>query len=254
MSQISGRTDHFSLQVRYLNPDLVVDASLLARLTSWLDETETKRMQRLVNPRHRHSFLVSHALTRKLLANAIGCTPDKVCFGVTGRNKPVLANTVRATSACHFNLSHTHGMAVVAVGPVALGVDTEWLARKVEGPDLADRYFSDNECADIKNQPQEQRQQRFLTYWTLKEAFLKAQAWGIVDRLDGFEFELNPKGHLLPQRIRLRVREASLAPTHPWRFHHWQVSPEHLVSLAISARLNPDTAIEPRQWTESDWD
>ena len=252
MSTIPDQTVDSSVQIYYVDPKTVVDANLVEQMTGWLDQTEIARLGRFAKAEHRHTFLVSHALTRKALGKALGCRPVDICFELTGRNKPVLASPSSARGL-HFNLTHTQGLAVVAVGPHPMGIDAEWLARKTLNIEVAKRYFTEAECADIQCQPVGYRQRRFLTYWTLKEALLKAQAWGIVDSLNGFEFELGPTGQVVPERIRLRIRNARLTPTQPWRFHHWQVGPDHLVSLAISARLTDRAHINLRAWTESDW-
>lgn len=248
----SGSIDAPKVQIHYLDPKAVTDKTLLARMASWLDETERNRLGRFLSPTHRHAFLVSHALLRKVLANTLGCPPREICFALTGRGKPVLS-LPKVSTPLHFNLTHTHGMAVVAIGTAPLGVDAEWLGRFSDGYELARRYFTAHEVDDIRNQPIDLQQQRFLTYWTLKEAFLKAQGWGIVDSLHGFEFELSSNEPIRPQRIRLRIQDASLTPTHPWRFHHWQIGHEHLVSLAVSARLETGR-IAPQPWMQAHWD
>ncbi|UOD51092.1 4'-phosphopantetheinyl transferase family protein [Orrella daihaiensis] len=251
MSPISERFDGSTFLVRHLNPGVVRNPDLITQITSWLDEAETARLARLINPEHRHAFLVSHGLTRRLLSKVLGCNPSDICFGVTGRQKPVLSHPFNA-KAVHFNLAHTQGLTVLAIGPEPMGIDTEWLNRTTKAG-LAKRYFTQAEQRDIDYQPPELRQQRFLTYWTLKEAFLKAQAWGIADSLTGFEFELSPPGATLPERIRLRVRDARLTPTLPWRFHHWRIEPEHLISLAVSTQATTDPSIDICPWTDSDW-
>lgn len=252
MSKTSGQTNATTLQIRYLDPARVDSPGLIAEFHNWLDDHEKARLARLGNPEHHHGFLVSHALTRKMLADAMGCKPAEIEFAVTGRHKPVVVAPVAAPTM-HFNLSHTQGLVMVALDSAPVGVDAEWLGRKTVGLELAKRYFTATELADIENQPPSLQPQRFLTYWTLKEAYLKAQAWGIVDSLNGFEFELSPANQAFPNRIRLRIRDAKLTPTHPWRFHHWQIGQSHLASLATSTRRDPNVAIDLRAWSEDDW-
>lgn len=231
--------------VRYIDPRTVNDQQQLVKWRSWLDQEEHARMRRFVQAKHQHDFLVSHALRRSVVAHALGCAPQTLAFGTTGRDKPVLEQP-GGPQALHFNLAHTEGLAVVAVSSAPVGVDVECLERPVAGADLARRYFTEREYGDIAGQPAQTQHQRFLTYWTLKEAFLKAQAWGIVDDLGGFEFEITGAPDVT--RIRLRVRHAQLSPTEPWRFHHWQPTAAHLVSLAYSARLPAPVSIDCQPW------
>lgn len=253
MSLNTRQTNDSSIQIRYIDPKTVTDPALTQAMISWLDQTERARYQRFKKSEHRHAFLVSHALTRKMLANELSCPPADIHFGVTGRAKPILTAPT-STKPLHFNLSHTHGLAAVALSTEPIGIDLECLARNTPGPELAQRYFTLAEQADIQNQPQTEQKKRFLTYWTLKEAFLKAQAWGIVDSLNGFEFEFTPQGCSSAQRIRLRVLDAKLSPTQPWRFHHCAIASDHLLSLAFSARLGPAVDIDLQAWSAADWE
>jgi 4'-phosphopantetheinyl transferase len=252
MSLNPRQTNDSSIQIRYIDPETVTDPALTEAMMSWLDQTEQARYQRFKQSEHRHAFLVSHALTRKMLADQLFCSPAEIRFGVTGREKPILTAPT-STKPLHFNLTHTRGLAAVALSTDPIGVDVECLVRNTPGPELAQRYFTLAEQADIQNQPQAQQKQRFLTYWTLKEAFLKAQAWGIVDSLNGFEFEFTPPVYSSAQRIRLRVLDAKLSPTQPWRFHHCAVTSDHLLSVAFSARLGAAVEIDLRAWSAEDW-
>jgi len=234
--------------LRYVDPQTVTDADQLALWHTWLDAQERARMQRFVQARHRQDFLVSHALTRAVLADALGCAPSDIVYGTTGRNKPVIAHPF-VTEPIHFNLAHTDGLAMVAVSSAPLGVDVEHLHRQVAGAALARRYFTEREYDDIVSQDAAEQQRRFLMYWTLKEAYLKAQAWGIVDDLGGFEFELGRSAE--EPAIRLRVRPAQVSPTEPWRFHHWQPTAHHLASLAVSARLGTQVKLDCQAWSDA---
>lgn len=248
MPEIFCTTEPASIIVRHVDPASVTDNGLLHAMRDWLDEGEIARLARFKQPQHQHAFLVSHALTRKVLADLLSCAPQSLVFSNVGRNKPVLRSP-NSHPPLHFNLAHTKGLAVIAVSTEPVGIDIEWLARKADVTQLAKRYFTASEQTDIASQPSKALQhQRFLMYWTLKEAYLKAQAWGIVDRLDGFEFEVAPWGFYPPKQIRLRVHSASLSPTIPWRFHHWQPTSEHLLSLASSARLPKATRVDCQPW------
>lgn len=259
------------LIVRYLDPASVTDPSLLALLQGWLDGQERARMQRFLQTKHQHAFLISHALTRAVLARAVGCHPGDIRYGKTGRDKPTLLSMTGQASHIHFNLSHTDGLAAVAVSMTPVGLDVEWLGRRNQLLDLAQRYFTATEHADILKQPENERQHRFLVYWTLKEAYLKAEAWGIVDSLDGFEFLLNeaepreaepreaalrqavPRGSIAPLDIELRIRKPALSPSRPWQFWHGQPTPAHLMSLAFASDSSSDSELDSRVWLADEW-
>lgn len=241
------------LIIRHIDPASVTDPDQLANLASWLNEEEATRMHRFVQPRHQHAFLVSHALTRAVLAKALGCQPKQIRYGKTGRDKPTLLSEIGQASHIHFNLSHTEGLAAIAVSTEPVGLDVEWLARSQQTLDLAQRYFTATEHADILKQPAWARMRRFLTYWTLKEAYLKAEAWGIVDSLDGFEFLLSEAPLAGPTDITLRIRTPKLSPSRPWRFWHSQPSPSHLLSLAFVSDMAPTCQIDCRAWLPDEW-
>ena len=240
------------IAVHHVIPEDVRDPELIKRLQSWLDDQELSRWRRFVRPQDQHRFLVSHALMRAVLGQALGCHPKRLQFTTTGRDKPVVLAPA-AGAPIHFNLSHTEGLTAMAVSWAPVGIDTEWLKRQVAGQDLAKRYFTASELADIATDPVPDGHHRFLSYWTLKEAFLKAEGWGIVDRLDGFEFELSPKDQWPPQHIELRVHNTASMPTRQWRFYQWQVTPDHVLSLAACAQQAQHTTVNLAAWGYHDW-
>ena len=70
----------------------------------------------------------------------------------------------------------------------AVGVDVEHEGRIVAALDLARRFFTPREAAELSSLPPEQQRTAFLRLWTLKEAFLKALGVGLAKSLDGFSF------------------------------------------------------------------
>jgi 4'-phosphopantetheinyl transferase len=91
---------------------------------------------------------------------------------------------------------------------------------------LADRYFAPAEAADIAGLPRVQQRDRFLRYWTLKEAYIKATGRGLSQALDAFAFELLPEH--APQ-----IHFADGSSSAGWRFAEVACSSKHLVSVAV---------------------
>lgn len=161
------------------------------RWLALLDDGERQRWQRFRQARDRHSFLLGKVLTRSVLAGYLGQAPQALVFGCDDYGKPRLLEQA-GTPPLLFNLSHTQGMAVLAVsdGPEP-GIDVEAFARKVEARALARRYFSAPEVAALEALDGMALQERFITLWTLKEAWLKAKGLGLREPLDAFRFEID---------------------------------------------------------------
>lgn len=75
-----------------------------------------------------------------------------------------------------FSISHCREAIIVAVDEAPIGVDIECSRRVTES--LIRYTMNDEEVADILSA--EEREQRFLYYWTRKEAWLKRQGTGIT--------------------------------------------------------------------------
>jgi 4'-phosphopantetheinyl transferase len=112
---------------------------------------------------------------------------DRTCASCgAGHGKPRLLDA----DGLHFSLSHSAELVAVAVsraGPV--GVDIEQVA-PWEGADLdevADLTLSRAERAVLARQPAPDRALAFTTYWTRKEAAVKALGTGLTTPLEEIE-------------------------------------------------------------------
>lgn len=74
----------------------------------------------------------------------------------------------------HFSLSHSGEWVVCAAGEYPLGIDLEQVRELRRG--IAERYFSTEECGLLAGQPPD----AFFTFWTLKEAAVKATGEGLA--------------------------------------------------------------------------
>jgi len=91
----------------------------------------------------------------------------------------------------HFNLSHTAGLALVAVaGNGRVGVDAEIVRPEIEVADLSRRFFAPAEAAEILALSADVRLAAFFTCWTRKEAFVKALGGGLSVPLDRFQVSI----------------------------------------------------------------
>src|SRR5678816_4274419 len=152
------------------------DASRIARALSWMTPAERDRYANFRHDRDRWMFALGREMARSLVAPALGVSPDAWTWREGPHGRPEIAEPV---SALHFNLSHSAGVVVCALSrDRAVGVDVEDLTRRAPDPAIVTRYCSPAEAEDVCAQADGWRD-RFLTYWTLKEAYLKARGLGI---------------------------------------------------------------------------
>lgn len=166
-------------------PDLA--PAVAASWAALLSADERLRWQRFARADDRQRFLLVRALVRTVLARELGVPPQDLVFQADIHGKPRVILPAAAT--LHFNLSHTHGLSVLAVSRQAeVGVDVEALGREVELLALARRYFATPEVLALEALAPVPQRELFFALWTLKEAWVKAKGLGLRVPLDEFSF------------------------------------------------------------------
>jgi 4'-phosphopantetheinyl transferase len=154
-----------------------------------LTDDERVRAERYRVERPRQQFVIARGLLRTMLGRFLGQPPERVQLAVTGVGKPILAGVEQRP---HFNVSHTDGLALIAVAHWPVGVDVERM-RAITDPDgLVARFFSTAERDSYRSLPGELKQAGFFRGWTSKEAVIKAVGLS-VSCLDEFDVELDPR-------------------------------------------------------------
>jgi 4'-phosphopantetheinyl transferase len=141
----------------------------------WLPPTsaEQERAARFVTVPLRQRYLRSHAALRAILGTYTEAPLD---FALAEHGKPYLP----AVPDLHFNLSHSHWMAVVAVArDIEIGVDIERFRPLPECMAIAERFFPPSEAAALADVPPAAREREFFRRWTRIEARLKALGIGL---------------------------------------------------------------------------
>ena len=94
-----------------------------------------------------------------------------------------------------FNLSHSESKGLAAVSRGArVGVDIEFAREGRAFTDIADRFFSQAESAELRALPPEARPTAFYRAWTRKEAYLKAWGTGLSFGSDRFTLDYVSEG------------------------------------------------------------
>ena len=187
-----GKSSPESGEIHVWRAFLSVDQSLLRHLESMLAEDEKARAARFIFDRDRDHFVAARGILRALLARYIGCPAEAIKFAYGPRGKPALADPV-SDSNIRFNLSHSHSLALIAVGDEReVGIDVELLRPEFAGEGIAKRYFSEKEVRELTQLPVESRTEGFFRCWTRKEAYIKARGDGLHIPLDSFSVSLSP--------------------------------------------------------------
>ena len=156
-----------------------------------LDAQEQERARRFHFDRDRNRFVICHVAMREILGAALGCAPGEIDYTYGPFGKPALAGS----HELEFNLSHTTGLALIALargGP--LGVDVEAVRRDDPPLDVADRFFSPAELRQLEATSSVDKAVAFFRCWTRKEAFIKALGEGLQRDLQSFDVSLEVGG------------------------------------------------------------
>ncbi len=81
---------------------------------------------------------------------------------------------------------------VCALAPFPVGIDVERL--RPVNPGLAERFFTPAEFTSLQAMQPDERTEKFIELWTLKESFLKAIGRGLTRNLNSFS--VNPVGEV----------------------------------------------------------
>ena len=141
----------------------------------WLGPAETQRLAGITAPRRRAQFLAGRWQARQALAARHGGTPQDWTLSAPVDAAPqVTAGPV--AGPCAIGLSHSGDTVACVLADASVGIDVERHDRRVRDvAALADATLGDAERAHWLRLPAESRRVAFLCWWTLKEAWIKAQ-------------------------------------------------------------------------------
>jgi len=214
------------------------DSSRIARTLSWMTPAERDRYANFRHDRDRWMFALGREMARSLVGAALNVPPHSWIWREGPHGRPEIA---APESGLHFNLSHSAGLVVCALSRHrAVGVDVEDLDRRAPDPAIVTRYCSPAEAEDVCAEADGWRD-RFLTYWTLKEAYLKARGLGISVHLSDISFTL------AGGEARIGFLDSLAGTDDRWRFHLVRLEPHHLAAVAVETRdgARPPFEVQP---------
>jgi 4'-phosphopantetheinyl transferase len=238
--------DSNEILIWYIEPESLQDTAQLSRFLEWLSPEERAQHGRFRFDQHKHSYLVSHALVRAALGLITKVDPAKFSFKINAYGKPFIATPIQHQTL-HFNLSHTEGLAAVAISRhMALGIDVENKNRQVLTQSLAEQFFAPEECHAVAQASEHERSTKMLEFWTLKESYIKAVGMGLSIALDSFAFKLATA----QQAACLLRLDAQAEELDAWRFWQGQPTKDHLMALAYKPEHANPVRLKAQQ---ADW-
>jgi 4'-phosphopantetheinyl transferase len=205
---------------------LIARSGGVDRVMTLLQAAEPERFARYRLDADRVMFLAGRLMARTLVGDALGVAPPAWRWREGPHGRPEIdapGVTLR------FNLSHSAGLVVCALANGRdVGVDVEHLARPPVDRLMVRRYCSPAEAADVAAQDEHRWQERFLVYWTLKEAYLKARGTGISLPLADITFTVDG------DTARVSFSGALAGSDTRWRFQLARPTSRHLLAVAAS--------------------
>ncbi|MFC9433624.1 4'-phosphopantetheinyl transferase family protein [Nocardia sp. NPDC057030] len=150
-----------------------------------LSAAELARSDRFDTDAFAADYIRVRATVRRVLSAYVGSPPAELVFSVGEHGKPGLACAAPA-----FNLTHTAGLAVIAIaGSGSIGVDAESLDAYFDLAGLAPRVLTPREVERVGADAG-----RFLHHWVAKESYLKWLGSGLTVSPDTIELSVDPAG------------------------------------------------------------
>jgi 4'-phosphopantetheinyl transferase len=189
---------HIWIEKLSLEPELVAEGKKTLSLA------ETTRADRFHQRRDHDRYVLAHARLRQILSRYTAVDAAKLEFEVSEFGKPSLAQTTNAQQI-NFNVSHSGDWIMLGVVRNArIGVDIEEVKPESATTEVAERFFTKREIAELRALPPDQRVIGFFNCWTRKEAYLKALGCGLS--ADPRDFEVTVLPGVLPG-IRQRLQK-----------------------------------------------
>lgn len=212
-----------------------VDPQLLPAYRGLLSPEELQRMGRFKFEYLQRAYAIARALVRTTLSKYVDIAPENWRFTQGEHGKPEIAD---CPIPLRFNLSHTNKQLVCAVMlEKDMGIDIENVERSNDVLSIADRYFSALELEELLSLPDELQADRFFDYWTLKEAYMKADGGGISLGLGNFSFSF---GDDISVSFSSKLEDSA----DQWRFWLFRPELDHRMSVAVRTGANRDIELQ----------
>ncbi|SEO26656.1 4'-phosphopantetheinyl transferase [Paenibacillus sophorae] len=193
-----------------------------------LSEERRNRTLRFSRKDDRIRSVVAEALIRTLFLREHRVDNESLRFTVNRYGKPFLV----AYPDYHYNLSHSGDYVLCAVDQHPIGIDIEEI--KPIDLTIADRFFSGRENKEIKEIPEDRRNDYFYQLWTAKESYIKFRGKGLSMPLNSFSIRIDDNGIELSEKDGFPVKEPDCY------FKAFHLFPQYKVTLCSENPNHPE--------------
>lgn len=210
----------------------------------WLDQQERSRANAFKFACDRTLYVAAHSFLRQSLSQYAPLAPDAWRFVTNAYGKPAIAN--HGYQHLKFNLSHTTGLIACVISDNnkvnTVGVDVEQHKTLADMPALCRYAFTPQEAEHVlAHHDLTIQEARFFTYWTLKEAYIKAKGMGLSIPLQDFYFSQNEQ-----QQWQLHTTNALEEKNQSWQFNTLATEQHYLAVTIASANSTTSNNINIR--------
>lgn len=165
----------------YATTDIIKSPADLDRLYRKASPGRQQKVDRIRREDDKRlSLLAEYLMITALKNEGIG----EISLTCGEKGKPYLTD-----KSLFFNLSHSGKVCICAVSDKDLGCDVEKIKRAKMN--IANRFFSKEECLFLESTPESERDNAFFRLWTMKESFIKAVGTGLSMPLNSFSIDLS---------------------------------------------------------------
>ncbi len=165
-------------------------------LAKTLSIDERTRAGRFTFEDDQRRFVIARGVLRKLLAGYTDRPAEALQFEHNRYGKPILSkDSVNHLAAqLHFNVSHSHDVAVYVLAYSEVGIDVERIRPFDDALEIARSFFQPHESITLEGLPTAQQIPSFFQSWARKEAYIKALGRGLSDGLDTIDVGMGVSG------------------------------------------------------------
>ena len=208
----------------------------MPQLVEMLSRRERLRCEKIVFERIRSQYVLTRALVRRSLSLYANVSPETWRFNEDKYGRPYI-EAPKSDASLDFNISHSAGMIVCLIGRERrFGVDVEVIGGRCRMLDIAERFFSRCEAAELKALQPPLQAERFCDYWTLKEAYIKARGRGLSIPLHQFSFRIDAQNE-----VKISFDPALKDDPECWSFYRRRVSERYKLAVALRHDALGDT-------------